>query len=265
MEWPPLASFSPSWHPPHPEGHTESKTLQPPRPEAQPRTTSSHSFNPHQSPCRNKSNLVGEGPVVWLDRSRGCPRGSQTQAGRMRLEECSFRDSLSKRLSDWLLLPFLPSWWALNQHKVAGALLSVARKPKEAYSTMKCVKQNGPREWQISADLTANKPISEIFHAFCSVGRGWGVRRGGGTGGKRRGSEEGCRKLRVDWRWVMIFSFSPYSLLAFFFDFPSHWASDPSSSTMVWWLEKLQVPQKLVFHQTMQVTIQANVSESTKM
>lgn len=36
---------------------------------------------------------------------------------------------------------------------------------------MKCVKQSGPRERHIGKDLTANKPISEIFHALCSVGR----------------------------------------------------------------------------------------------
>ncbi|TNN50768.1 hypothetical protein EYF80_039033 [Liparis tanakae] len=35
-----------------------------------------------------------------LDRNGGCPQGSQTQSSRRRrLEECSFRDSLSKRLS----------------------------------------------------------------------------------------------------------------------------------------------------------------------
>lgn len=87
---------------------------------------------------------------------------------------------------------------------------------------MKCVKQNSPREWQIGADLTANKPISEIFHAFCSVG-GWGVeesrgREVGGTGGKRRGREEGRPILRVGCgaeRWMAIFSFSPSSLLLF--------------------------------------------------
>lgn len=51
------------------------------------------------------------------------------------------------------------------------------------YSTVKYVRESARREGQIGADLTENKPISEIFHAFCFVG-------GRGEGRKVRGREE---------------------------------------------------------------------------
>lgn len=101
---------------------------------------------------------------------------------------------------------------------------------------MKCVKQNGPREWQIGADLTANKPISEIFHAFCSVG-GWGVEEGGYRGQKKRQrggaseAEGGLRGLQMDGN-ILLF---PPALSCCF----SHRAVVPVSSSVVRWLEKL--------------------------
>lgn len=54
---------------------------------------------------------------------------------------------------------------------------------------------------------------------------------------------------------MAIFSFSPALSCCF-----SHWAVDSVSSKVVWWLEKLQDPQKLGVHQKMQFSVQINLS-----
>lgn len=59
---------------------------------------------------------------------------------------------------------------------------------------MKCVGQDGPRGRRVGADLTENKPISEIFHALCFVGgRGEGEEgQGGQRRRRRRGGGQRC-------------------------------------------------------------------------
>lgn len=73
-----------------------------------------------------------------------------------------------------------------QQHAAAAAAAAAAQALAllgDDYSTVKYVRESARREGQIGADLTENKPISEIFHAFCFVG-------GRGEGRKVRGREE---------------------------------------------------------------------------
>lgn len=79
---------------------------------------------------------------------------------------------------------------------------------------------------------------------------------GGGTGGKRRGREEGRPKAEGGLR--LIFSSSPALSCCF-----SHRALDPVSGEVMWWLEKLQDPQTFGFHQKIQFSGQINLSDRT--
>lgn len=84
--WSPLASFCLSWHPPHSVGHTESKTLQLPQPEARPHTTTSSHFFFVFFTVQNKENLER----LEL-RLRMLTQKLKSQQGRRQPEECSFQ------------------------------------------------------------------------------------------------------------------------------------------------------------------------------
>lgn len=147
--------------------------------------------------------------------------------------------SLSTKFSDWVvLLCFLPSWWAPSQHSLCRGTAKSSQTVEEAYSTMKCVKQNGPGEWQRGTELTANKAISEIFHAFCSVGgevrwlrEGTGGKRGEESekenekerGGVSKAERVGCESR---WRWIVKFSFFPSCWFL-------HWEEVPGCNKVV--------------------------------
>lgn len=174
--------------------------------------------------ARATRNVCG-GPAVWVDRGRGCPQGSHKHKvpnGEKKTRGMQLQ-GLPVRMTAAAVAPLLMSSQPPQRCRSTVNSTQKARRVTQLWNVSSRMVQ---RKWQIGTDLTANKPISEIFHAFCSVG-GWGVcggREGGRVqGAKRRGREEGRPKLSVGWEAKDVWQYSPPPNTLLLFQSAARW------------------------------------------
>ena len=227
-----------------------------------------------KSPCRKKNKT----PESWIlcrrQKAWGCPRGSQKHkspngegggegdqrnaaSGTPRpRRDC--QTDCCRRCS--------PSWWALSQRSVAGALLTLARGARrltQLWNVSSRMVQGNDRSAQIWQQIN---PLVRFFTLSALLGgevwrrrrRRWRWRRRRGcTGGKRRGREEGRQKLRVGCRergglrdgW----QYSPFPpQLSPAASHTEQWIQTPAGLLLVW--ERCRIHQSL--DQKMQLSVQ---------